>query len=343
MAETYWPFESGSGSASGEDRWMSMAPLWALDGVTTSSGLLVSTISGRNVQVAVGSAWVHGAYYTNDAAKTLAIAANASGNPRIDRVVLRRDLTANTVTALVVSGTAAASPTVPALTQVSTGIWEVPIAQYRAESGFTNTDPLKLTDERRITGASELDAHSVREFASTTARTTLVGTPVEGMIGWLRDVDRFESYNGTTWVPLAAARCGARIRRVANQSVANNTLTAMSWDTEDQDTHGFITATSTTVTIPAGCDGIYGITFRPVGPTGTAARNFAEINITSSLTGVSGEFRVPSSSPTTGEGRMLANYSGPLAAGDSFVCNVLQSSGSSQNFVGWLGCFRTGA
>lgn len=154
MAETYWPFDAGSGSASGEDRWYAMAPLWAMDGPTAAAGLLVTTLSGRNLQVAVGAAWVHGAYYVNDAALTVAIAANASGNPRIDRVVLRRDLTANTVAAAVVQGTPAGSPTVPALTQVATGVWEISLCQYRAETGFVNTDPTKLTDERRISGAA---------------------------------------------------------------------------------------------------------------------------------------------------------------------------------------------
>jgi hypothetical protein len=153
VAETYWPFDSGSGASSGEDRWYAMAPLWALDGPTTAAGLLVTILSGRNLQVAIGDAWVHGGFYRNDAAKSLAIAANASGNPRIDRIVLRRDLSANTVTAVVVQGTAAASPVAPALTQVPTGIWEVPVCQYRAETGFVNTDALKLTDERCPAGA----------------------------------------------------------------------------------------------------------------------------------------------------------------------------------------------
>jgi hypothetical protein len=199
VAETYWPFDAGSGASSGEDRWYQMAPLWALDGVTATAGLAVTTLSGRNLQVAVGSAWVHGAYYLNDAAKSLAIAANATGNPRIDRIVLRRDLSANTVVAAVVQGTAAASPTVPALTQVATGIWEVALAQYRAETGFVNTDPLKLTDERRVTGAAALDAQSVRVFASAADRTIKVPSPTEGMLTWLADSDRFEFYDGAAW------------------------------------------------------------------------------------------------------------------------------------------------
>jgi hypothetical protein len=198
VAETYWPFDSGAGSASGEDRWYQMAPLWALDGVATSGGLLVTTISGRNLQVATGSAWVHGAYYINDAAKTLAVAANSSGNPRIDRIVLRRDLTANTVTAAVLQGTAAASPAAPALTQSTTGIWEVPIAQYRAESGFVNTDSTKLTDNRLLSGADQLWKQSVMQFASSADRTGKV-TPAEGMLSWQQDTNNLDIYTGSAW------------------------------------------------------------------------------------------------------------------------------------------------
>lgn len=195
MAETYWPFDAGSGSSSGEDRWYQMAPLWALDGVVSTSDLAVTTISGRNLQVATGSAWCHGAYYVNDAARTHAIAANASGNPRIDRIVLRRDLSANTVTTAVVQGTAAASPTVPALTQVATGIWEIPIAQYRAETGFVNTDSLKLTDERVSTGpAAPLFRHTDLQAAAPNASDLTAGSMTDMITGlsvavptWARD------------------------------------------------------------------------------------------------------------------------------------------------------------
>lgn len=178
---------------------MAMAPLWALDGVTASGGLLVSTISGRNLQVATGSAWVHGAYYVNDAAKTVAIAANASGNPRLDRIVLRRDLSANTVTALAITGTAAASPALPALTQVAAGTWDVPIAIYRAESGFTNTDPTKLFDVRLLSGAQQLWQQSVMQFASTTERTNKLASLAEGMLAWQQDTNQIDIYSGSAW------------------------------------------------------------------------------------------------------------------------------------------------
>jgi hypothetical protein len=136
-------------------------------------------------------------------------------------------------------------------------------------------------------------------------------------------------------------RSGVRLRRASNQSINNAALTAISWDTEDEDIGGFW-ASGTTVTVPAGYDGIYVATFRPLGVTGVSTRNFAEINITSTITGLPAEYRIPSSSPTSPESRMVAYYSGPLAAGDSFVCNVFQTTAGSQTFTAWLALYRVG-
>jgi len=135
------------------------------------------------------------------------------------------------------------------------------------------------------------------------------------------------------------ARTGCRVRRVANQSISNITSTPISFDQEDQDTDGFITVTGSTVTIPAGLDGIYAILFRASGSF-TNVRNFAEIGVTSSLTGVPADFRVPWNEPTD-ENRLGVFLGGlPLAAGDSFVCNIFQSSGGALNVTAWMSCYR---
>ncbi len=136
-------------------------------------------------------------------------------------------------------------------------------------------------------------------------------------------------------------RGGVQLRRAANQSIANITLTAISWDTQDEDVGGFWSS-GTTVTVPADYDGIYVITFRVVVGTGASARNFAEVNLTSSITGLTGEYRIPSSTPSGGESRMVAHYTGPLAAADSFVCNAYQTTGGASNATALLTCYKTG-
>jgi hypothetical protein len=67
------------------------------------------------------------------------IAANSSGNPRIDLVVLRLTRSTWRVTTEVVQGIPAASPVVPALTQDlgSSGVFEIPLAEVTVASGAT--------------------------------------------------------------------------------------------------------------------------------------------------------------------------------------------------------------
>lgn len=42
-------------------------------------------------------------------------------------------------------------------------------------------------------------------FADSTARSSAITSPEEGMVSYLADVDRFEFYNGSAWAPLAFA------------------------------------------------------------------------------------------------------------------------------------------
>ncbi|MFE4658371.1 hypothetical protein ACFRFJ_17035 [Streptomyces hydrogenans] len=46
-----------------------------------------------------------------------------------------------------------------------------------------------------------LDRAALR-FASAAARAATVTAPVEGMVSWLQDANRLETYNGTAWVPV---------------------------------------------------------------------------------------------------------------------------------------------
>lgn len=133
---------------------------------------------------------------------------------------------------------------------------------------------------------------------------------------------------------------GCRLRRVANQSVNNITVASISWDTEDQDTDGFITVTSATVTIPTGLGGLYGITFRTLAGALLAGRNFAQIVPTSGITGMPAQIRAPYSG---GEDSASCTVVIPLLAADSFVCQVFHSQGAAQNFTAWLSCYRIAA
>lgn len=156
-----------------------------------------SAPAAATVDVLSGAAWVKGFQYLNDAPVTLTIAANASGSPRLDRVVLRITWSTKQVRLAIVQGTPAATPTLPALTQVYGTTWEMPIAYIWVANGFaTITDP-EIHDERlfaanlneaislrteNVINNSEFMAFSYMEDGAAQTRPPdgwdLVGTPL---------------------------------------------------------------------------------------------------------------------------------------------------------------------
>lgn len=104
--------------------------------------------ASSNIEVEIGSALVAGYLYQNTAALTFTIGANASGNPRIDTVILRVDFTAQTVRAVVKQGTPAGSPVRPTLQQ-DASLWEIPLADIAVANGFTVINPADITNRQR--------------------------------------------------------------------------------------------------------------------------------------------------------------------------------------------------
>jgi hypothetical protein len=136
---------------------------------------------------------------------------------------------------------------------------------------------------------------------------------------------------------------GCRLRRVAVQSVSSGVQTAISWDTEDQDTSGFITTTDTTVTVPAGLGGLYAVTaFASSSPTALAGRCFIEVAPTTTITGTPNPLRLAVATNGT-DARYLLGIVLPLNAADSFVVNVFHTIGAATNHTAWLSCYRIAA
>lgn len=108
-------------------------------------GLDVRSNGTSNVILKLGTALVTGTLYENTADITLSIGANASGNPRIDTVVLRKDYVAQTVRAVVKQGTPAATPAPPALTQSAGTTWEIPLADIAVANGFATIAQTDIT------------------------------------------------------------------------------------------------------------------------------------------------------------------------------------------------------
>lgn len=138
--------------------WRRFARLWAGTGVVSPGNVSVAAFapamlvsadaSGFNVKVSPGEAVVDGGYFADDATITLPIGGPNATNPRIDLVVLRWDGPNNLADYIVLQGTPAAVPVVPAPTQVQGGRWELPLAEVRVNVGVTNIAASAVTDRR---------------------------------------------------------------------------------------------------------------------------------------------------------------------------------------------------
>lgn len=146
---------------------------------------------------------------------------------------------------------------------------------------------------------------------------------------------------GTT----AGQRFGCRLRRAATQAIGSGSPAAISWDTEDEDTDGYIAVTATTITIPAGLGGLYDVTawanHQSVEATYHSNRNYLDIGVTAAATGIPASFRQKIDSVEDQATVTATNL--PLAPGDTVVARIFQDTGSNQNCVGaWISCYRTG-
>lgn len=155
--DTYAPFDSGAGSNVTEATWRKFMRhmLGSASGVIrgfTNEFAVTGDGSGMNVKVATGECWIRGHYGESTSIKTLTIAAAHATLARKDRVILRADFTNDRVEVDVLTGTAAASPITPAVTQ-STTIWETSLAIVDVPAADTSIASTQVTDDRVFTSA----------------------------------------------------------------------------------------------------------------------------------------------------------------------------------------------
>lgn len=114
---------------------------------TNADSLRVTPGDGLSVNVLAGSAWINGYAYENTEELNLTLAAADGVNPRIDRVVVRWDAVERKISAAVLTGTAAASPTVPDITR-SDNIYELALADIAVAAGAVSLAAGDITDRR---------------------------------------------------------------------------------------------------------------------------------------------------------------------------------------------------
>src|SRR5574341_97469 len=119
-----------------------------------------STPAAMTVENGAGIIWVDGRLFREPNAQTLTIAPSDPTNPRIDRIIIRIDKTAQTIRRAVLTGTPAASPTKPTLTNSAT-IVEIAIAYIWVAATVTTIIQQEIHEERTFLPNFE----EIRQFA----------------------------------------------------------------------------------------------------------------------------------------------------------------------------------
>lgn len=203
MTERSGPFSSTTDF--GEDDWRRWQRVFSPDGVHGgygTTGLAVSASGdGLSINIAVGSASVQGFVYNNDAILNKTDTANGAGSARPDRVVVRMDPTANSILATVREGTAGGSAP-PALTQVATGQWDIPLARWsRAAGGGIGS----LVDERQFVTRSGGVVMADAAITATVPLTALMPDASVGTTVTTLPSAREYRWSGTFWERIDSA------------------------------------------------------------------------------------------------------------------------------------------
>lgn len=126
--------------------------LRSITGCTGDKGVLLNWLNNLEVtgetspvSVNTGAALVYGRFFESDSAVSLTISTPNTGYSRYDVIVVRRDISTQTIRLGKVIGTASlVTPSVPALTQDPASTYEIPLAYILVD----DTGALEITDAR---------------------------------------------------------------------------------------------------------------------------------------------------------------------------------------------------
>ena len=116
--------------------------------VTPSTSLQVTASSGMTVSIAAGYGMIKAKYINNDSPAYLTLDSADSTNPRLDRVVLGLNYANRAISLYIKKGTAASSPTAPALTRTAGVLWELSLATIEVSAGASGLTQADITDDR---------------------------------------------------------------------------------------------------------------------------------------------------------------------------------------------------
>lgn len=112
-----------------------------------SDGLQVIAYSGMEIKVNAGYAFINGYAFRNPVSQTITLETAEGAQNRIDRIVVRWDLTQRDIYLAVLKGTPSAKPQATAVTR-TTEIWELALADIYVGKGVTAIRTANITDQR---------------------------------------------------------------------------------------------------------------------------------------------------------------------------------------------------
>jgi len=187
--DAYGPFDSGAGANITENTWRRFMRRMRGDLVAGRSGVIRDVANtcqvyddntGMQVKVKTGEVWIEGHWGEITAEKTVSIATADTTFARKDRIVAAADFVNNSIDVYAVTGTPAASPTIPAVTQdatkweISLGIVDVPANDTSISS--QTTDARHYLDLPHIAKVTNADV--VVNNTTTTTDVTQLTFPV---------------------------------------------------------------------------------------------------------------------------------------------------------------------
>lgn len=157
-ADTYAPFDTGAGANVTEGTWRKMMRHMTLgrDGVLKGINNNLEPYAdstGMQIKVRTGECWIKGHWAEFTSEKTVTVTAAHPTLSRIDRIILRADFNDSLIEVDVLAGTAASSPSAPAVTQDSS-VWEVSLGTISIPAADTSIGSNQVTDNRFYANAS---------------------------------------------------------------------------------------------------------------------------------------------------------------------------------------------
>lgn len=306
-------------------------PTLARSGLRPDGGGAVTVNSGQmSVSVTAFAAWIDGGASDAqvgypvflDAGKTLSIAAGHATLVRVDTVVAQVRDTAydgsgsTDLRVYVVQGTPGAGA--PALPQSAIPLRDISV-HAGASSGTGGLTAANLSTDRRqyVTALG-----GILPVASAAERDALTALQ-SGALVYRRDVSALEVFGGSSWTRVSAPP-RVSVARAAAQSIANGGYTAISFDTEVEDTDAMFAPTGTDITVKSA--GIWLVT----AVVGLVANSSGTRGVAVSKNGTQVATTLPAA-PASGSFSAAVSTQIRCAVNDVITLSVTQTSGGALN------------